>query len=502
MVHARFGIVGGRRVNRMAIALRVLAPAVLLAAVPRTAVAQSEPTAPEAPVNATSLPGPAIPELPQPTYDPLRIDFARDPVLRLSETSVSLDEFRAVLASALARHPSRFEAAASVDEAQWALYEARERQYPSGEVTISSYKTIAREFSNDPFNIIERSRPTERTDALLSVQQTLLDFGATQRRIAAAGARLRAASAEQEYVADQLALRAIASWYDVFAYQALTEVAREFTRMQESFRGAMDERISQGVSAESDIVRVETYIATANARVAQLERTVAQAAARYEELTGMPPAASQPRAPQLGIAEPTKEDAILAARERPQVRAAEAEAAAARQDYRAAKAELLPVVTAGVDAGRYGVLENDRDYDVRARVTMRQQFFGGAGPRAEQFGARAREVEARAQRIREEAERDASIAWSDVQALAAQLASQRESYIASRRARDILFERFKAARGSLFDVLEANEEYFESALAYVRALSELDAARYVLLSRTGKLLPALDIEPPPLAGTR
>jgi outer membrane protein, adhesin transport system len=156
---------------------------------------------------------------------------------------------------------------------------------------------------------------------------------------------------------------------------------------------------------------------------------------------------------------------------------------------------LLPNVTAGIDAGRYGVFENEGDYDVRARATLRYRFFGGVYQRAEQVGARARAVEARAQRVREEAERDASIAWSDVQALEAQFAALRESYIASRRSRDVLFERFRVARGSLFDVLEANDAYFGTAIAYVQAMSELDAARYVLLSRTGKLLDALDLEP-------
>ena len=82
----------------------------------------------------------------------------------------------------------------------------------------------------------------------------------------------------------------------------------------------------------------------------------------------------------------------------------------------------------------------------------------------------------------------------------AQAAALRESYIASRRSRDVLFERFRAQRGSLFDVLEANDAYFATAVAYVQAISELDAARYVLLSRTGRLLEALDIAPAPIAG--
>lgn len=441
-----------------------------------------------------------VPELPEPTSDPLRIDFASDPILQLSESSMPVADFRAVIAAAVARHPARLEAIASQDEAEAALAEARERRFPSGELTITSYKTISREFSNDPFNIIERSRPQNRTDALLRVQQTVLDFGATSKRVAAAGARLRAASADEESVTNQLALRAIANWYDVVSYQALTAVSFEFAAMQGEFREAVRERIRQGVSAEGDLARVESYIATAATRQAQLERQLAQAEARYEELTGAPPSLSQPRAPQLLTERMERDVAVTEASSSPRVRAAQAEAEAARLDYRAVRSEALPNVSAGIDAGRYGVFENEGDYDVRASVALRYRFFGGALPRVEQVEARARSVEARAERIRDEVARDASIAWSDVQALEAQLAALRVSYIASRQSRDILFERFRVSRGSLFDVLEANDAYFGTAVAYVQAIGELDAARYVLLAQTGRLLEALDIEPAPLAG--
>jgi adhesin transport system outer membrane protein len=74
-----------------------------------------------------------------------------------------------------------------------------------------------------------------------------------------------------------------------------------------------------------------------------------------------------------------------------------------------------------------------------------------------------------------------------VRALEEQLEALEAAYIASRRSRDVLVERFRS-RGTLFDVVAAEDAYFESAAAYIQALSELDAARYVLLSRTGGLL--------------
>jgi adhesin transport system outer membrane protein len=443
-----------------------------------------------------------LPVLPAPTGDPLRLDLSSDPILRLSESAMPVEEFRQIVAAAVARHPARLEAIAGGEEAEAAVAEAREGLFPSGEITVDSYQSIAREFSNDPDNIIERSRPEQRTDALLNIRQVVLDFGATSKRIAAAGARLRGATAEIESVADQVALNTVANWYDVVAYQSLVAVSEEFASAQDSFRDAINERIRQGASAEGDLAQIESYIARANTRLAQFRRSEAQAEARFTEFTGMAPFAVQPRAPRIGSEAISKDMAVSDARSAPGVRAAEAGADAARQDYRAAQSDLLPLVTAGVDGGSYGVLEGEPDYDIRARLTLRYRFFGGAEPRVAQIGAAARAADARAQRVREEAERSASIAWSDVQALEEQVAALRDNYVASRRTRDVQVERFRVSRGTIDAVLDANESYFETAVAYVLAMSELDAARYVLLSRTGKLLDTLAIEPTAGGGTR
>ncbi|MEA3064952.1 MAG: outer membrane protein adhesin transport system, partial [Sphingomonadales bacterium] len=85
-------------------------------------------------------------------------------------------------------------------------------------------------------------------------------------------------------------------------------------------------------------------------------------------------------------------------------------------------------------------------------------------------------------------------------ALEEQLTALEASYLASRRSRDVLIERFINARGNLFDVVAAEDSYFETATAFIRTLAELDAARYVLLSRTGNLLDSLGIDPARVGG--
>ncbi|HEY0044798.1 MAG TPA: TolC family protein [Allosphingosinicella sp.] len=440
--------------------------------------------------------------LPDPSADPLAIDMANDPILRLAGSHAAFGEFRDTVQQAVRRNPSTAEYDALRDEAKSVIEEAQERRLPSADLNISTYRVLSRDFSNDPNNIVESSRPQQRTDAILSVSQTLFDFGAGRSRVSAAGARLRAAAAEAEYGADRVALNTVGAWYDVFAYRALVELSEGFIANQEELRDAVAERIRQGASARGDTARVESYLASAQTRLARYRRQLANAEARFTEMTGAPAAAGLQRAPAPDVPAMTKDSAAFAALQTPAARAAQAQADSARQEAKAARADTRPIIAVGLDAGRYGVIENDRDYDVRGRITIRQRLFGGAQPRADQYAARTRSADARATRIREEAARDAAIAWTDVQALEEQVKALTASYIASRRSRDVLIERFVNARGDLFDVVQAEDAYFETAAAYVQALSELDAARYVLLSRTGGLLSALEIDPATIGGQK
>ncbi|MEG8026123.1 hypothetical protein QP162_20415 [Sphingomonas aurantiaca] len=59
----------------------------------------------------------------------------------------------------------------------------------------------------------------------------------------------------------------------------------------------------------------------------------------------------------------------------------------------------------------------------------------------------------------------------------------------------MLAEQFRVSRGTLFDLLGAESNYFGVAARYVQTVIELDTARYALLARTGRLLSALAIQP-------
>ena len=449
-----------------------------------------------------SAPGQQAPQvgLPLPAREPLDDQRAHDPVLSLADATMARAPFIGVISEAVRQHPTLAEARAASDAVEAQLEGAREATRPNVDINIQSFRVISRDFSNDPLNILERTRPSKRTDGTLSLNQVVFDFGAGGERKEAARARVSASIADIDGSASQIALDVVVAWYDVAAYRTLSSLARSFLASETDARAAVQQRIDAGVAAPVDLARIDSAIARNKARLADYARRMNAAEARFVALTGRTPPPGLQRVPRACGFTGSKDDAIAAAAHAPPVISADASAKAAARDERAVVREARPQVTAGIDAGRYGIFETPYDYDVRGRVNLRVRLFGGTESRIREAGARARQAQARADQIRGDAGRDAAIAWSDVNALEDQLGALETAYLTARVSRDGVAERFRVARGSVFEVLNAEEELFQAAVSYLQGLSELDTNRYVLLARTGGLLDCLQIDVP--AGDR
>lgn len=429
-----------------------------------------------------------------PNMTPFSAPTTDDPLLRSAEAASDPALFHGEVQAAVETNAVIDEAQAGEREAEAARVQAKSALFPSIDLTVDANRSLARNFSNDIGNIIERSRPEGRTDASASVRQRLLDFGSASSRINASNARVEAARLTTRSQGEDVALRTIAAWYAIFAQRLMEQAAIDYGKRQEQVRAQLQRRIQQGYSARGDLPRVDSSIATTQLRLARFRRDLNTAEAQYRALTGHDAPAQLARAP-LPRDLPTEAaglEALLL--QSPTVRKAEAEARAARQDSRAARAERLPTIAAGVDAGRYGVFENSGDYDIRGRIIVRAQLGAGFNAKADQATARADGAEAYAARVRQDALRDAQTALSDLKALDAQLVAAENAYRASRDTRDVIAARFASSQGDLLDLQSAEDNYFYSAANYVQSLSDSDAARFILLAKTGQLLPHLSID--------
>lgn len=431
--------------------------------------------------------------LPAPAGDPLRIDFAADPLLRFAHQAAPAQPFLDRLGEAVAHHPAVAAAIASAQAVQGVRTQVRAGLFPQLDVQLVGSRQLARDFGSRE-TIVESLQPRGRTDALLSGDQLLFDFGATGNRIAAADARIGAAKAEVEGVAADTALSAVAAWYDVLAAETLAGLATAEDQRQRDILGQVRARVDQGLGPASDIARVEAMMAGTGDEIARDQRRLGQARAHFREAFGddAPAAVNRPLPP---LSQARSLDAAQAlARRSPAVVAALKQAAAARSDWRAVRADGLPRLSAGVAATRYDVFSGS-DYEVRGQLTLRQSLSAGGRQRgivAEAAG-KSRAAAFTADQVTGTSERDAASAFADVEALSRSVTALEAAYVAGRQVRDAYAEQFRVSRGTLIELLRAEADYRNAATALVQGTIDLDVARFALLARTAEILPAAGI---------
>lgn len=453
------------------------------------------PAAPAAAAPAAAASTPPGPSLPAPADNPLRIDFARDPFLRFVDLKGAPMPFRETVSGAVAAYPAVEAAIATQSETVAVKTEVRSAVFPNLDANVVAGRSLARNLDGDKV-FVERLSPTQRSDAYVAADQLIYDFGATTARINAASARIKAAENEVARAASETALRAVNAWYDVFTYQTLVALnASTVTRYRQILSDTRD-RFQRGVGTGSDVARAEAFLATAEVQGVAFQRRLDQARGTYRQFYGVeaPARLGRPDAPTSAAT--SVEAARQLSRNAPPVAVAEALASAAQQDVRASRGDALPRLGARITGNLYDLAGSADNYDVRGELLLRYQFAtGGAqSARVEQARARLKNRQFDTERVALESERDATVAFNDIALLEANVVTLRDAYQANRVSRDMFFQQFLALRGTQLDLLDAEQDFFRSAADYLQGAVELDIARYVLLARTGELLPTFGIQ--------
>lgn len=401
--------------------------------------------------------------------------------------------FSAAIQAAAASLPILGERAEDVAAAGALRDQARSRLFPGLGVDITAARTIARDLQS-PATQVENLVPLGRNDVIGSVDQLVTDFGATAARIKAGNASSDAARAELDAARNTALLQLVTTWFDVLAAQTATMVTQgSIDRMRVLADGAAL-RFDRGVDSGGDVARARSYLAATQGLQIGFERQLRSAEARYLELFGVAPdQLVRPDAGRTIVGNGTI---------RPELVAARAEERAAEAALQAAKADRLPRLDARVSAATYDLVRGSTPaYDVRAQLTLRQRFStGGAeAARVSELAARRRSAALAVDRIAAAMDREASVAAADVDGLTAAVRPLQSAYLNSRRARDLFAEQFRVSRGTLFDVLQAERDLLDSALALAQATYDLDVAHFVLLARTGGLIEGFGMTPAVLA---
>ena len=195
--------------------------------------------------------------------------------------------------------------------------------------------------------VSDAARTQDLFQANFDVNWELDVFGSVRRQVEAAEANIAAAVEDQRAVLVSLAAEVARNYVELRAYQQRLTIAGENSRNQEQTLELVRNRFQLGLGSELEIAQAETLLAQTRAEMPALESGTVQAMHQLALLLGQQPhtlkaeltpaGATPPPPPLVPLSLPSE---LL--RQRPDIRSAERQLAAATATVGVATADLFP----------------------------------------------------------------------------------------------------------------------------------------------------------------
>lgn len=328
------------------------------------------------------------------------------------------------------------------------------------------------------------------------VRQTLFDGFATINEIWRQAARTDAAAMRTYERTELLALDASEAYLDVVRYIRLIELATRNLRAHQEILRNVDQRYSGGRAGEGDLQQTRERVAAAEAALAGFRQNLDEARARFRKVIGLEPHNLRwpGRLPDL----PATKDATLAVavRYNPTIRAAQADADAAKYGYRATAGAFVPSVALegrGNTGKDYNNLLGRRD-ELSGKLVFSWDVFRGGQDlwRRNEMGERYIETTQRHARLQRDALESIDKAWAARSYSGERIGALSRQVAADRKTIDAYTKEYELGQRSLIDLLNAQNQVFSASVSLVSIQSLSIFADFQMLAAMGHLLAYLN----------
>ncbi|WP_123033454.1 TolC family outer membrane protein [Haliea alexandrii] len=333
-----------------------------------------------------------------------------------------------------------------------------------------------------------------------TITQMLFDGFATREDVRALGFSKLNQYYELQRASEEIALEAAQAYLDTVRYQQLVRFAEDNYVYHREVYDKIAERTRGGVSQGVDLEQAAARVALAESNLLTEMTNLHDVQTRFQRIVGNVPAdsLSMPEIPSARIPE-LRETALNVAYEKsPEINAAIENLRAAQSNLNRTNAPFMP----RVDFRYRNEIEHDTDgldgrYDEEAvELVLNYNLFRGGAD-----SARKREFYNRYNSALEERKQaclnvrqNTMIAFNDIQALEQQVVFLGRNRVSQDKTRRAYQDQFDLGQRSLLDLLDSQNEYFETERAYVSAQAALRAAQTRTLSNMGLLRAAMDVD--------
>ncbi|HET8656186.1 MAG TPA: TolC family protein [Longimicrobiaceae bacterium] len=307
----------------------------------------------------------------------------------------------------------------------------------------------------------------------LSMSYLLFDFGGRSGTIAQARETAVAASAQSDVTVQGTVLEAEAAFFGYNAARDVAAAGRENVRTATEARDAAIQLWRVGLATVADTLQASTALAQAELSLLTAQGQVQTARGELASVMGIPadspfevvapPGPLTIRTVAAGV------DSLMAraVRERPELAAAQAEAAGAAAQIRVARAAALPSLTLGGNAGRnFSSISTQNGNTYGLSVGLSVPIFSGFARRDAMRAARATldAARARVEATRVRVANQVYTSYTSLQVAAARVRASAQLLASAVQSEAVARGRYREGVGSIIDLLTA-----QNALASARA---------------------------------
>lgn len=348
----------------------------------------------------------------------------------------------------------------------------------------------------------ERSASWNRHGYSLELRQLLFDGFSTINDVRQLGFEKLSGYFELLSTVDSLAYQAVEAYLDVQRYREMDELAQDNYRLHEHTLQQIRERQESGVGRGVDLEQALGRLALAQSNLMTEAGNLNDVSQRYRRLVGEAPAPNLIAAPDVSDHLPANPQNFSdSMRMNPGVLAKQALVQAAEHGVSSAKGRHMPTLelraATGKDKGQPGVPYRDAQSSNVQLVLSYNLFRGGSDQ------ARVRQTMAQSYAARDvrdytcrNLQQELSVAWNNIMRLREQLPYLEEHELATSRVRVAYMQQFQIGERSLLDVLDTENELFDSRRALTHARYDLKQAEYRWVSLSHRLLSALSLAQP------
>jgi len=333
--------------------------------------------------------------------------------------------------------------------------------------------------------------------ASLQLRQILFNGFATRNEVRRLGHAKAARYYDLLAITDDTALETARAYLDVQRYRQLSQLAQENWAVHKETYDQIEQRVKAGVGRRVDLEQAAGRLALAQANWLTETSNLHDVGARFERIVGeQPPVLID--TPNVTAKLPQEKDVLpVSVRNNPSFRSAVSQVQAARSQTEVRRASNSPTfeLRGSQTLERNHAGTPGHYSDSIAQIVMSYNLFRGGTDQArikqseEQYGTALAQRDKSCRDLRQ----TAAIAWNDQRKLRDQLQYLEQHALSTEKARDAYRQQFDIGQRSLLDVLDTENELFESRRALVRAQYDLKLAEFRVLATTHQMLPTLGL---------